>query len=94
MIISVFKNVISIVLAGRIHFDDINLDKNYKRETSYRQSKLANVLFCRELASRLQGSVQCTIFSTNTALLKMHVFINQIHYKDKDEGKSCHIVPF
>ncbi|XP_054477189.1 retinol dehydrogenase 13 [Anoplopoma fimbria] len=41
---------------GHIHFDDINLDKDYHRETSYRQSKLANVLFCRELASRLQGT--------------------------------------
>lgn len=41
---------------GEIHFDDINLDKNYKREVSYRQSKLANVLFSRELAKRLQGT--------------------------------------
>uniref|UniRef100_A0A3Q3ESK7 Si:ch211-107o10.3 n=1 Tax=Labrus bergylta TaxID=56723 RepID=A0A3Q3ESK7_9LABR len=41
---------------GHIHFDDINLDKDYKREGSYRQSKLANVLFCRELAARLQGT--------------------------------------
>lgn len=41
---------------GLIHFDDINLDKDYKREKSYRQSKLANVLFCRELAERLQGT--------------------------------------
>lgn len=41
---------------GRIHFDDINLDKDYRREKSYRQSKLANVLFGKELAVRLQGS--------------------------------------
>lgn len=44
-------------LAGQIHFDDINLDKDYDRQVSYRQSKLANVLFSRELATRLQGRV-------------------------------------
>ncbi|XP_052007859.1 retinol dehydrogenase 11 [Xyrauchen texanus] len=41
---------------GKMHFDDINLDKNYDPHTSYLQSKLANVLFNRELAVRLQGS--------------------------------------
>ncbi|XP_036950265.1 retinol dehydrogenase 12 [Acanthopagrus latus] len=41
---------------GQIHFDDINLDKDYDRQVSYRQSKLANVLFSRELATRLQGT--------------------------------------
>lgn len=41
---------------GRIHFDDINLDKDYDGDVSYRQTKLANVLFCRELAARLQGT--------------------------------------
>lgn len=43
-------------VTGKIHFDDINLDKDYNREKSYRQSKLANVLFCKELAARLQGN--------------------------------------
>lgn len=41
---------------GQIHFDDINLDKDYDPYKSYRQSKLANVLFTRELARRLQGT--------------------------------------
>ncbi|XP_071378562.1 retinol dehydrogenase 12 isoform X1 [Centroberyx affinis] len=41
---------------GHIHFEDINLDKDYTREKSYSQSKLANVLFCRELAARLQDT--------------------------------------
>ncbi|XP_051500419.1 retinol dehydrogenase 12 [Myxocyprinus asiaticus] len=41
---------------GKIHFDDINLDKNYDPYTSYLQSKLANVLFNHELAVRLQGT--------------------------------------
>ncbi|XP_077419005.1 retinol dehydrogenase 13 [Vanacampus margaritifer] len=41
---------------GHIHFDDINLDLDYRPDVSYRQSKLANVLFCRELAVRLKGT--------------------------------------
>lgn len=41
---------------GNIYFDDINLDKDYSPWKSYRQSKLANVLFTRELATRLQGT--------------------------------------
>ncbi|XP_048828541.1 retinol dehydrogenase 13 isoform X3 [Brienomyrus brachyistius] len=39
---------------GQIHFDDINLDNDYDPLKSYRQSKLANVLFSRELAARLK----------------------------------------
>ncbi|XP_061077245.1 retinol dehydrogenase 14-like [Conger conger] len=41
---------------GKINFDDINMDKDYDPYNSYRQSKLANVLFTRELATRLQGT--------------------------------------
>jgi NAD(P)-dependent dehydrogenase (short-subunit alcohol dehydrogenase family) len=39
---------------GRIHFDDINLTKGYNVVRSYSQSKLANLLFTRELAKRLK----------------------------------------
>lgn len=53
---------------GRIHFDDINLDKDYKRQDSYRQSKLANVLFCRELAKRLQGT-GVTVYSLHPGVI-------------------------
>ncbi len=38
---------------GKIHFDDINLTKGYNVIKGYSQSKLANVLFTRELARRL-----------------------------------------
>lgn len=47
---------------GRIHFDDINLKKNYNVVRAYSQSKLANVLFTKELARRLRKrriSVNC-----------------------------------
>ncbi|XP_007903540.1 retinol dehydrogenase 13 [Callorhinchus milii] len=41
---------------GKINFDDINLDQKYDSVVSYSQSKLANVLFTRELAKRLVGT--------------------------------------
>uniref|UniRef100_A0A8C9RFD3 Zgc:153441 n=1 Tax=Scleropages formosus TaxID=113540 RepID=A0A8C9RFD3_SCLFO len=41
---------------GKIHFDDLSFSKTtYNSLTSYRQSKLANLLFARELARRLKG---------------------------------------
>lgn len=41
---------------GRIHFDDLGLSKGYSGLGAYAQSKLANILFTRELARRLEGS--------------------------------------
>ncbi len=38
---------------GKIHFDDINLTKGFNVVKAYSQSKLANVLFTRELARRV-----------------------------------------
>lgn len=41
---------------GTINKDDLNSEKSYSRKFAYAQSKLANVLFTRELAKRLEGS--------------------------------------
>jgi len=42
---------------GRMNFDDINFDKRtYSAAQAYGQSKLANVLFTRELARKGEGS--------------------------------------
>ena len=41
---------------GKINFDDINSKKNYGPFKAYAQSKLANVLFTRELAKRTKGT--------------------------------------
>lgn len=38
---------------GRIHFDDINLTHGFNVVKAYSQSKLANVLYTRELSARL-----------------------------------------
>lgn len=40
---------------GDIHFEDINLTKGFNVIKAYSQSKLANVLFTRELAKRLKN---------------------------------------
>ncbi len=40
---------------GKIHFSDINLHKGFNVVTAYSQSKLANVLFTREMARRLKS---------------------------------------
>lgn len=41
---------------GRIHFDDPHLTKGFNVAKGYGQSKLANILFTRELARRLAGT--------------------------------------
>ncbi|NXV83748.1 RDH12 dehydrogenase, partial [Atlantisia rogersi] len=43
---------------GRIRFHDLHGEKSYNRGLAYCHSKLANVLFTRELARRLQGKSQ------------------------------------
>ena len=40
-------------IRAKIHFDDLNLDRNYNRVVAYGQSKLANLLFTYELGRRL-----------------------------------------
>ncbi|NXL45122.1 RDH12 dehydrogenase, partial [Podilymbus podiceps] len=42
---------------GRIRFHDLHGEKSYNRGLAYCHSKLANVLFTRELAKRLQGNL-------------------------------------
>lgn len=41
---------------GSMHFDDLLLQDNYSPWRAYSQSKLANILFTRELARRLEGT--------------------------------------
>lgn len=43
-------------LRGRINFKDINLTRGYFFYRAYGQSKLANVMFTYQLASRLEGT--------------------------------------
>ncbi|XP_066538802.1 retinol dehydrogenase 12, like [Hoplias malabaricus] len=41
---------------GNINLEDINSEKSYDKSKAYSQSKLANVLFTRSLARKLEGS--------------------------------------
>jgi len=41
---------------GRMHFDDLNLERGYNVLKAYAQSKLANILFTRELACKLESA--------------------------------------
>ncbi|NXB96334.1 RDH12 dehydrogenase, partial [Vidua chalybeata] len=53
---------------GRIRFHDLHGEKSYNRGLAYCHSKLANVLFTRELARRLQGKFQRQAGFTANAL--------------------------
>ena len=43
-------------MVGGIDFDDVEGEKSYRPLKAYSQSKLANILFTRELSRRLEGS--------------------------------------
>uniref|UniRef100_A0A8C4QDE2 Retinol dehydrogenase 14b n=1 Tax=Eptatretus burgeri TaxID=7764 RepID=A0A8C4QDE2_EPTBU len=41
---------------GRINFEDLNSERDYDPAFAYARSKLANLMFCRELSKRLEGT--------------------------------------
>ena len=55
---------------GKIHFDDPNLERNYKVLRAYNQSKLANVLFTYEMDRKLkaQGITQISSHAVDPGL--------------------------
>jgi len=72
-------------IRAKIHFDDLNLDRNYNRVVAYGQSKLANLLFTYELARRLEAKGTPTVAlaahpgAADTELLRnMPVGIRQV----------------
>lgn len=61
---------------GKIHFDDINLEKNWNMVKSYSQSKLANVLFTYELSRRLKDT-KVTVNVLNPGTIKSNFAVNR-----------------
>ncbi|RMZ98186.1 retinol dehydrogenase 13-like, partial [Brachionus plicatilis] len=43
-------------IKGEMNFEDLNSTKNYNEKDAYNQSKLANILFTKELAEKLKDS--------------------------------------
>lgn len=66
---------------GKIQFDDLSSEKGYHPVRAYAQSKLANILFTRELAKRTEGrACVCVcvcdkVYASCTACLSFCLFL-------------------
>ncbi|XP_052451839.1 retinol dehydrogenase 12 [Carassius gibelio] len=57
---------------GKIHFEDLNSEKNYHPVKAYVQSKLANILFTRELATRAE-EMGVSVYAVDPGLVKTDI---------------------
>ncbi|XP_033247942.1 retinol dehydrogenase 12 isoform X1 [Drosophila miranda] len=67
---------------GRIQVDDINSKLSYDEGAAYCQSKLANILFTRELARRLEGTA-VTANTLNPGIADTEIARNMIFFRTK-----------
>ncbi|XP_043066675.1 retinol dehydrogenase 12 isoform X1 [Drosophila bipectinata] len=67
---------------GQIHVEDINSEEFYDEGIAYCQSKLANILFARELAKQLEGS-GVTVNSLNPGIADTEIARNMIFFQTK-----------
>ncbi|XP_062513210.1 retinol dehydrogenase 14-like isoform X2 [Corticium candelabrum] len=69
---------------GQINFEDLQSEKSYGGVRAYAQSKLANVLFTRQLAERLDGT-GVTVCSLTPGLVRTelgrHMFRSKLVYR-------------
>jgi len=88
--------------SGKIHFDDINFEKDYSPYEAYFHSKLANVLFTRELSKRLEschvtanslhpGAVKTDLERHFTILQTLMVPVRWYTYKSAEQGAQTSI---
>ncbi|KOR82128.1 SDR family oxidoreductase [Paenibacillus solani] len=70
---------------GKIHFDDPNFDKGFNVAKGYAQSKLANILFTKELARRLQPT-RVTVNALHPGAVSTSIGVN----RDTGFGKAVH----
>ncbi|KAF0292204.1 Retinol dehydrogenase 12 [Amphibalanus amphitrite] len=61
---------------GKMHFDDLMLKRGYGDWKAYYQSKLANVLFTRELARRLLGT-RVTTYAVHPGIVRTDLWRHQ-----------------
>ncbi len=60
--------------AGKIHFENINLRNNaYSPLKAYSQSKLANILFTRELAKRLGKNSNIKVYCLHPGVVRTDI---------------------
>ncbi len=58
-------------ITGKIHFENINLRNNeYSPSKAYSQSKLANILFTRELAKRLGKNSNIKVYCLHPGIIR------------------------
>ena len=56
----------------RMNWEDLNSEKSYSPMVAYAQSKLANILFTRELANRLSGT-SVTAYSVHPGTVRTEI---------------------
>ncbi|XP_034115648.1 retinol dehydrogenase 12-like [Drosophila albomicans] len=80
---------------GRINTQDLNSEKSYSEVGAYNQSKLANVIFTRELAARLEGT-GVTANSLHPGVVDTDLFRNVrfINNNKCGEALKCIAKPF
>lgn len=70
---------------GKVHFDDPNLSRGFNVAKGYAQSKLANILFTKELARRLQPT-RVTVNALHPGAVSTSIGVN----RDTGFGKAVH----